>query len=106
MAVMGTFVSQAGFYIGTVILALGGSLLYPALMVAAVDGVPPNERAQAVSTFTMFFELSAGIGGPILGVTAWMVGATVGAFYASATMSAIGIVLLWIWQRGLASSSR
>ncbi len=101
MAVMGTFVSQVGFYVGTVILALGGSLLYPALMVAAVDGVPPNERAQAVSTFTMFFELSAGIGGPILGVTAWVVGATVGAFYASATMSAIGIVLLWIWQRGI-----
>ncbi|WP_419853402.1 MFS transporter [Candidatus Poriferisodalis sp.] len=103
MAVMGTFVSQVGFYIGTVILALGGSLLYPALMVAAVDGVPPNERAQAVSTFTMFFELSAGIGGPILGVTAWIVGATVGAFYASATMSLIGIVLLWIWQRGTSS---
>ncbi|MDE0134556.1 MAG: MFS transporter [Acidimicrobiaceae bacterium] len=101
MAVMGTFVTPLGLYAGVVIMALGGSLLYPSLMLAAVDGVPPNERARAVSTFTMFFELSAGIGGPILGVTAWLVGATVGAFYASATLSAVGIVLLWIWQRRL-----
>ena len=102
MAVMGTFVTPLGLYAGVVIMALGGSLLYPSLMLAAVDGVPPNERARAVSTFTMFFELSAGIGGPILGVTAWLVGATVGAFYASATLSAVGIVLLWIWQRDAA----
>lgn len=101
MAIMGTFVSVTGLYVGVVVLALGGSLLYPALMLAAVDGVPPNERARAVSTFTMFFELSAGIGGPILGVTAWLVGATVGAFYASAACSLLGIVLLWIWQRSL-----
>ena len=106
MAVMGTFVTPFGLYVGVVIMALGGSLLYPALMLAAVDGVPVNERARAVSTFTMFFELSAGIGGPILGVTAAVVGATVGAFYASATLSAIGIVLLWIWQRGVAPANR
>lgn len=102
MAVMGTFVTPLGLYVGVVIMALGGSLLYPSLMLAAVDGVPPNERARAVSTFTMFFELSAGIGGPILGITAAVVGATVGAFYASATLSAVGIVLLWIWQRNAA----
>ncbi len=106
MAVMGTFVTPAGLYVGVVIMALGGSLLYPSLMLAAVDGVPPNERARAVSTFTMFFELSAGIGGPILGVTAAVVGATVGAFYASATLSAVGIVLLWIWQRNPTPSGR
>lgn len=104
MAIMGTFVSVPGLYAGVVVLALGGSLLYPALMVAAVDGVPPNERARAVSTFTMFFELSAGIGGPILGVTAAVVGATVGAFYAASACSLIGIVLLWIWQRDTAAT--
>ena len=104
MVVMGTFVSILGLYVAVVILALGGSLLYPALMVAAVEGVPPNERARALSTFTMFFELSAGIGGPILGLSAWLLGATVGAFYAAAACSLLGIVLLGIWQRGLAST--
>ena len=101
MAVIGTFVTRPGLYIGVVILALGGSLLYPALMLAAVDGVPPNERARAVSTFTMFFELSAGIGGPLLGVTAAISGATVGAFYGAAVCSLFGIILLWIWQRNV-----
>ena len=43
-------------------------------------------------------------GGPFLGVTAWLVGATVGAFHASATLSAVGIVLLWIWQRDAAKT--
>ncbi len=105
MAVIGTFVTRPGLYIGVVILALGGSLLYPALMLAAVDGVPPNERARAVSTFTMFFELSAGIGGPLLGVTAAVAGATVGAFYGAAVCSLFGIVLLWIWQRNVAPVS-
>ena len=104
MVMMGTFVSVAGLYLAVVVLALGGSLLYPALMVAAVEGVPPNERARALSTFTMFFELSAGVGGPILGVTAWLVGATVGAFYAAAACSLLGIVLLGIWQRGVEAS--
>ena len=55
MAVMGSFVTRPGMFVGAAILAIGGSLLYPALMVAAVDGVPENERAQAMSTFTMFF---------------------------------------------------
>ena len=105
MVVIGTFVSVPGLYIGVVILALGGSLLYPALMVAAVEGVPPNERARAMSTFTMFFELSAGIGGPILGVTAAVVGATAGAFYAAAACSLFGIVLLGIWQRKVVSEN-
>ncbi|MCY3894780.1 MAG: MFS transporter [Acidimicrobiaceae bacterium] len=106
MAVMGTFVTPLGLYVGVVIMALGGSLLYPSLMLAAVDGVPPNERARAVSTFTMFFELSAGIGGPILGFTAAVVGATVGAFYAAAVLSAVGIALLWFWQRNPTPANR
>ncbi len=99
MMIIATFVTPLGLYAGVVVLALGGSLLYPALMVAAVDGVPPHERARAVSTFTMFFELAAGFGGPILGLTAAIVGATTGAFYAAAACSLIGLGLLWIWQR-------
>ena len=86
MVVMGSFVvTRPGLFVGAAILAIGGSLLYPALMVAAVDGVPENERAQAMSTFTMFFELSGGIGGPVLGIVAWLSGTTVAAFYGAAS---------------------
>ena len=99
MLVMGSFVSRPGMFVGAAILAIGGSLLYPALMVAAVDGVPANERAQAMSTFTMFFELSGGIGGPVLGIVAWMSGTTVAAFYGAAILAATGLPVLLAWRR-------
>ena len=98
MIVMGSFVTRPGMFVGAAILAIGGSLLYPALMVAAVDGVPENERAQAMSTFTMFFELSGGIGGPVLGIVAWMSGTTVAAFYGAAVLAAIGLPVLYTWK--------
>ena len=98
MAVMGSFVTRPGMFVGAAILAIGGSLLYPALMVAAVDGVPENERAQAMSTFTMFFELSGGIGGPVLGIVAWLSGTTVAAFYGAAVLAATGLPVLYAWK--------
>lgn len=102
MLAMALFVSRPGFYAGAAIMAVGGSLLYPALMVAAVEGVPMHERAQAMSTFTMFFELSGGIGAPILGLVAWGAGTTVAAFVAGAVFAAAGLPLLIYWQATLA----
>ena len=99
MLVMGSFVSRSGMFVGAAILAIGGSLLYPALMVAAVEGVPANERAQAMSTFTMFFELSGGVGGPVLGLVAWTAGTTVAAFFGASVIAALGIPVLWTWKR-------
>jgi len=99
MLVMGSFVSRPGLFAGAAILAIGGSLLYPALMVAAVEGVPANERAQAMGTFTMFFELSGGIGGPVLGLVAWMSGTTVAAFFGASLIAAAGLPVLLVWKR-------
>ena len=44
------------------------SLLYPALFSAALEDVPDHERSQAVGTFSLFFDLSQGIGAPLLGL--------------------------------------
>ena len=106
MLLMSLFVSRSGFFVGTAVLAIGGSLLYPALMVAAVEGVPPNERAQAMGTFTMFFELSGGIGAPILGMVAWLTGTTVAAFVGGAVFAAAGLPLLVIWRAGRYKAER
>jgi len=103
--VMALFVSRTGFFVGTAVLAVGGSLLYPALMVAAVEGVPANERAQAMGTFTMFFELSGGVGAPVLGLVAFAAGTTVAAFAASAVFAALGLPLLVFWQMRRGRSS-
>jgi predicted MFS family arabinose efflux permease len=93
MLTIGALDSVAGLYLGTAIWALGISVQYPALLVAALADVPDSERATATSTFTMFFEISGGIGGPLLGITAAL--ASVRATFAVSAVSAlIGLVLL------------
>ncbi len=96
MLVMGLWASQYGLYVGAVVLAIGGSFLYPTLLTAAVHGVADNERARATSTFTLAFELSAGIGGPILGFAAAIFG-TRAAFFCAAIASLISLPLLLSW---------
>lgn len=56
-----------GVWVATVCLALGMSLLFPALLSAAVADVPPNERSQAVGTFSLSFDLANGLGPIALG---------------------------------------
>jgi predicted MFS family arabinose efflux permease len=93
MLTIGALDSVAGLYLGTAIWALGISVQYPALLVAALADVPDSEQATATSTFTMFFEISGGIGGPLLGITAAL--ASVRATFAVSAVSAlIGLVLL------------
>jgi MFS family permease len=66
--VLALWASVAAVWVAAVCLGLGMSLLYPALFSAALDDVPDNERSQAVGTFSLFFDLSQGIGAPLLGV--------------------------------------
>lgn len=98
MLVMGLWASQAGLYAGAAVLAIGGSFLYPTLLTAAVYRVPDNERARATSTFTLAFELSAGIGGPFLGVAAAWFG-TQAAFLGAALTAALVLPVLAVWSR-------
>ncbi len=96
MLVMGIWASQYGLFAGAAVLAIGGSFLYPTLLTAAVFGVPENERARAVSTFSLAFELSAGLGGPILGLSAREWG-TQAAFYGAAIAAVLSLPLLVYW---------
>ncbi|MCP5025845.1 MAG: MFS transporter [Actinomycetia bacterium] len=98
MAVMGVWNSTLGVYVGAAVLAVGGSFLYPALLTAAIYNVPDDARARATSTFSVAFELSSGIGGPVLGVAAAL-GGTRWAFFAAAAFAAAGIPLLFEWAR-------
>ncbi|MFN0030514.1 MAG: MFS transporter [Acidimicrobiales bacterium] len=96
MAMMGGWNTKAGLYAGAVVLAVGGSFLYPALLTAAIANVDASERARATGTFSMAFELSAGLGGPILGWAASF-GGNRATFFASAIAAVAGLPLLYGW---------
>lgn len=96
MAVMGFWATQYGLFVGAAVLAIGGSFLYPTLLTAAVYGVAENERARATSTFTLAFELSSGLGGPILGLSAALWG-TQAAFFGAAIAAVASLPLLAYW---------
>ena len=59
---IGVWNVPAGLYAGTVVLAFGQALAFPALMTLAVNGAPASERSSVVGTFTAFTELGFAIG--------------------------------------------
>jgi MFS family permease len=94
-ATVAAWESVAAVWIATVCLGLGMSLLYPALFSAALEDVPDDERSQAVGTFSLFFDLSQGVGAPALGLIVALTSER-GAFAASALVAASGF---WAQQR-------
>ncbi len=87
------WLDPVGLYLFTIPLAIGSALLYPALMAAAVNNAPDNERSSAVATFTMFFELATALGGALLGVVASLTSYS-GAFVAAACCALVGLAVL------------
>jgi len=85
--------SEIGLYLGTIVFAIGMSLLYPALLTLALTGVPESERGSAVGTISSFFDASQGLGAVILGGVA-AVGGYRGSFLAGAAFALVGLVLL------------
>lgn len=97
MATLWAWPSTMGLIVGTLISALGGSILFPALLVSAVHNVPDGERTLATSTFTASFEVSAGIGAPILGLAAAAADTSAAAFGVAALSAAIALPVLHLW---------
>ena len=87
--VLALWASVGAVWVATVCLALGMSLLYPALFSAALEDVPDHERSQAVGTFSLFFDLSQGVGAPLLGVVVALTGER-GAFAVAALLAGTG----------------
>lgn len=57
----------AGLYVAAAVLAVAQTFLFPALFALVVDRAPDEERSQAIASFSMFFDLAFGLGGPIIG---------------------------------------
>lgn len=87
--VLGLWHAAAGVWVATVALAIGMSLLFPALFSLAVTRAPEEERSQAVGTFSVFFDLASGVGAPLLGLVVSL-SSEQGAFLVSGLVAAIG----------------
>ena len=94
MTVMAAWHARAGLYAGTVVFAMGMALQYPALIRLVIDNTPDNERSSAIATFSIFFDLSQGVGLFVLGAVVAVTGGEQWAFAAAAVLSAGGLVLL------------
>ena len=92
-----------GLYVSTFVYAMGVSLLYPALFPLVVDGAPESERSQAVATFTLAFDISAGLGAFFLGIVVSL-SSERWAFGVAAVLSFIGLLLVRTVGRRYASA--
>lgn len=93
IAVIAAWGGVAGLVAGTVVFAAGMSLMYPALLLLALEGVSDSERASVVGTFSSFFDLSQGLGALICGTVAAVAGYR-GAFATGAVLAFVGLAYL------------
>ena len=85
--------STIGLVVGTVIVAVGSSFLYPSMLLLVLRGVPEHQRGSVVGTFSAFFDFAAGASGIVLGGLA-AASSYAGAFAGSAVLAGVALVLL------------
>ncbi len=93
LVVMAVTPSWPGIYLAIVPLAVGIALQYPGLMALVLSDVSDRVRPSAISTFTMFFDISQGLGGLVVGLAAAF-GGYRAVFGFGAACSAAGLVVL------------
>ncbi len=65
-------------WIGAALIGLGAAFNYPSLMALTVNNAGDAERASAISSFTMFFEVGSAGSGLLVGLFAHFVGKQIG----------------------------
>jgi predicted MFS family arabinose efflux permease len=93
IAIVAIWASVVGLIVGTVVFAIGMSLLYPALLLLALQSASDADRASVVATVSSFFDLSQGVGAFICGAVAAATGNR-GAFATGAVAAVAGLVVL------------
>ena len=92
LALMALVPNAAGLYAGTFVFSCGQSMMYPSLFPLVVNAAPEAERAHAIATFTMFFDLSQ-LGAVGLGAVVSLTDER-GAFAAAGAICLAAIVVL------------
>lgn len=83
-----------GLWAAAAIVGVGMAFMYPALMALVVNRVDDRQRASALSSFTMFFEVGTVVGGVALGTVGELLGKRAG-FAGGSVLCLVGLVVLW-----------
>jgi MFS family permease len=82
--VIGAWQSSVAVWMGAVGLAVGMSLLFPALFLAVINSAPERERTHAIGSFSLFFDLAQGLGAALIGAVVSLSGEQGGFLVAAA----------------------
>jgi len=102
VGIIGLWASEVAVWTGAVTLAIGMSLLFPALFTAVIDGAPEEERSRATGTFTLFFDLATGGGAALVGAVVSLSNQRMGFVVAGACAMSGLVVQRFVQSRMLA----
>ena len=83
--------------LGAALSGMGLSLIYPALGVVALAQVPASSRGSTLGAYGVFFDLSLGLTGPLMGVVVSYLGYQ--AIFTVAMFLAVFALSLALWQQ-------
>ena len=86
------FESIAALWVAAVLVGLGAAFHYPSLNALTVNRVSDRDRASAISSFTMFFEIGTAVSGVVVGAVAQLAGQR----FAFAGGAAICVIGMWV----------
>lgn len=90
---IGVSSTSGPLYVSIVVFSFGMSMLFPGLFTVAINRAPPSQRTHAVGTFSLFFDLSQGIGPAYLGLLVSIFGVQRAAFLGATVGVVIGLLL-------------
>ena len=93
LTVLAAFPTIPALWIAAVFVGVGMAFNYPSLLALTVNRASDSDRAWAVSSFTMFFEVGSVAGGLLIGAFAQVVGKQLG-FLGGAMFCLLGLYLL------------
>jgi MFS family permease len=93
LLILATIPAVPALWIASAFVGVGMAFNYPSLMALTVNRASDSDRAWAVSSFTMFFEVGSIVGGILIGAVGEVVGKQYG-FLAGVAFCVIGLYLL------------
>ena len=93
LAILAIFPAIWALWAAALFVGLGMAFNYPSLLALTVNRASDRDRAWAISSFTMFFELGSAAGGLVIGALAQIVGKQLG-FFGGVASCVIGLWLL------------